>query len=129
MFMSAVNSGYADNDKKNIVINSGIVSIEKNRNKVFFKNGVSIEADEFKIEADKATYNNVTKITSIYGNPATIKSKVENNTYYGSADLITFSETNKVKLIGNAFIKFDDVNVSSKEIIFNAKDGRIVSDN
>ena len=111
-----------------MIINSGIVSIEKNQNKVFFENGISIKSDEFKIEADKATYDNSSKITTVFGNPATIKSLTEDNLYTGSADLITFTETNRVKLIGNAFIKFDDVNVSSKEIIFNAKDGKILSD-
>ena len=124
-FSYSVNAEYKG---KNIIINSGIVSIEKNQNKVFFENGISIKSDEFKIEADKATYDNLSKITTVFGNPATIKSLAEDNLYAGSADLITFTETNRVKLIGNAFIKFDDVNVSSKEIIFNAKDGKILSD-
>ncbi|MEL0238686.1 MAG: LptA/OstA family protein [Gammaproteobacteria bacterium] len=124
-FSYSVNAEYKG---KNIIINSGIVSIEKNQNKVFFENGISIKSDEFKIEADKATYDNLSKITTVFGNPATIKSLTEDNLYTGSADLITFTETNRVKLIGNAFIKFDDVNVSSKEIIFNAKDGKILSD-
>jgi lipopolysaccharide transport protein LptA len=124
-FSYSVNAEYKG---KNIIINSGIVSIEKNQNKVFFENGISIKSDEFKIEADKATYDNSSKITTVFGNPATIKSLTEDNLYTGSADLITFTETNRVKLIGNAFIKFDDVNVSSKEIIFNAKDGKILLD-
>lgn len=124
-FSYSVNAEYKG---KNIIINSGIVSIEKNQNKVFFENGISIKSDEFKIEADKATYDNLSKITTVFGNPATIKSLTEDNLYTGSADLITFTETSRVKLIGNAFIKFDDVNVSSKEIIFNAKDGKILSD-
>lgn len=124
-FSYSINAEYKG---KNIIINSGIVSIEKNQNKVFFENGISIKSDEFKIEADKATYDNLSKITTVFGNPATIKSLTEDSLYTGSADLITFTETNKVKLIGNAFIKFDDVNVSSKEIIFNAKNGKILSD-
>ena len=46
-----------------------------------------------------------------------------------SADKIIFAETYKIQLVGNATIFYDDMSISSKEIIFNARSGEVLSDN
>ena len=45
------------------------------------------------------------------------------------ADKIIFAETDKIQLVGNATINYDDISISSKEIIFNARNGEVILDN
>ena len=113
----------------NIVINSGAIEVEKKSNKIFFTDGVLIESDEFTIEASKAIFNKINKIISVYGEPSKISSNAKNNFFTGSADEIIFTETDEIQLVGNATIYYDDISISSKEIIFNARNGEVLSNN
>ena len=113
----------------NIVINSGAIEVEKKSNKIFFTDGVLIESDEFTIEASKAIFNKINKIISVYGEPSKISSNAKNNFFTGSADEIIFTETDKIQLVGDATIYYDDISISSKEIIFNARNGEVLSNN
>jgi lipopolysaccharide transport protein LptA len=112
----------------NIFINSKIIEIEKDTNKISFEGDVNIKSGEFTINADNASYDNLKKIIYVSGNPSKIKSVQKNNSFVGSAHQIIFSETSKIQLIGNAVMNYDDINISSNEIIFNTKDGKIISD-
>jgi len=112
----------------NIFINSKIIEIEKDTNKISFEGDVNIKSGEFTINADNASYDNLKKIIYVSGNPSKIKSVQKNNSFVGSANQIIFSETSKIQLIGNAVMNYDDINISSNEIIFNTKDGKIISD-
>ena len=47
----------------------------------------------------------------------------------GTANKIIFSETDKIQLVGNATINYDDLIITSKEIIFNVRNGQVLSDN
>ena len=40
-----------------------------------------------------------------------------------------FSQTDKIQLVGNATINYDDLSISSKEIIFNTRNGQVLSEN
>ncbi|MBU28113.1 MAG: hypothetical protein CMD30_01965 [Flavobacteriales bacterium] len=113
----------------NIIINSGAIEVEKKSNKIFFNDGVFIKSDEFTIEAREAIFNKINKIISVYGEPSKISSTAKNNFFTGSADEIIFTETDKIQLAGNATIYFDDISISSKEIIFNARNGEVLSNN
>ena len=113
----------------NIVINSGVIEVEKRSNKIFFNDGVYIKSDEFTIEARKAIFNKINKIISVYGEPSKISSTAKNNFFTGSADEIIFTETDKIQLVGNATIYYDDISISSKEIILNARNGEVLSNN
>ena len=113
----------------NIVINSGAIEVEKKSNKIFFNDGVFIKSDEFTIEASKAIFNKINKIISVYGEPSKISSNAKNNFFTGSANEIIFTETDKIQLVGNANIYYDDIRISSKEIIFNARNGEVLSNN
>ena len=112
----------------NIFINSKIIEIEKDTNKISFEGDVNIKSGEFTINADNASYDNLKKIIYVSGNPSKIKSVQKNNSFVGSENQIIFSETSKIQLIGNAVMNYDDINISSNEIIFNTKDGKIISD-
>ena len=113
----------------NIIINSGAIEVEKKSNKIFFNDGVLIKSDEFTIEAREAIFNKINKIISVYGEPSKISSTAKNNFFTGRADKIIFTETDKIQLAGNATIYFDDISISSKEIIFNARNGEVLSNN
>jgi lipopolysaccharide transport protein LptA len=113
----------------NIVINSGAIEIEKNSNQIFFNDGVFIKSGEFTIEAREAIFNKINKIISVYGKPSKISSTAKNNFFTGSADEINFTETDKIQLVGNATIYYDDISISSKEIILNARNGEVLSNN
>ena len=113
----------------NIVINSGAIEVEKKSNKIFFNGGVFIKSGEFTIEAREAIFNKINKIISVYGEPSKISSTAKNNFFTGSADEIIFTETDKIQLVGNATIYYDDISISSNEIIFNARNGEVLSNN
>ena len=113
----------------NIVINSGVIQVEKKSNKIFFNGGVFIKSGEFTIEAREAIFNKINKIISVYGEPSKISSTAKNNFFTGSADEIIFTETDKIQLLGNATIYYDDISISSKEIILNARNGEVLSNN
>ncbi len=113
----------------NIVINSGAIQVEKKSNKIFFNDGVYIKSGEFTIEARKAIFNKINNTISVYGEPSKISSTAKNNFFTGSAEEIIFTETDKIQLVGNATIFYDDINISSKEIIFNARNGKVLSNN
>ena len=113
----------------NIVINSGAIEVEKKSNKIFFNDGVFIKSGEFTIEAREAIFNKINKIISVYGEPSKISSTAKNNFFTGSADEIIFTETDKIQLVGNATIYYDDISISSNEIIFNARNVEVLSNN
>lgn len=113
----------------NIVINSGAIEVENKSNKIFFNDGVYIKSGEFTIEARKAIFNKINNIISVYGEPSKISSTAKNNFFTGSAEEIIFTETDKIQLVGNATIYYDDMSISSKEIIFNARNGEVLSNN
>jgi lipopolysaccharide transport protein LptA len=113
----------------NIIVNSGSIEIEKKSNKIFFNNGVYVESNDFIIEANQAIFNKTNKVISVYGMPSKIQSTAKDNYFIGSADKIFFSQTDKIQLIGNATINYDDLSISSKEIIFNTRNGQVLSEN
>ena len=122
-------SEYNEFKSNNIVINSGAIKVEKKSNKIFFNDGVFIKSGEITIEAREAIFNKINKIISVYGDPSKISSTAKNNFFTGSADEIIFTDTDKIQLVGNATFNYDDMSILSKEIIFNAKNGEVLSNN
>lgn len=116
-------------NSNNIVIKSETIEVERNSNTIFFNGGIHITSGEFTIEAREAVFNKINRIISVYGEPSKISSTAKNNFFTGSADKIIFSETDTIQLIGNATIYYDEINISSKEIILNAKNGEVLSGN
>ena len=110
-------------------MNSGSIEIEKKSNIIFFNDGVYVKSNDFIIEADQAIFNKINKAISVYGMPSKIQSTAKDNYFTGSADKIFFSQTDKIQLVGNATINYDDLSISSKEIIFNTRNGQVLSEN
>ena len=112
-----------------IKIKSDKVEFIKNLRNVSFFSNVNINSSYVEISANSAIYDQVKEVISISGEPSSIKSNKKNNFFDGEAETILFFSDEKVHLVGNASIKFDNISISSNLIIFNPKTGKITSDN
>ena len=112
-----------------IKIKSDKVEFIKNLRNVSFFSNVNINSSYVEISASSAIYDDKKEVISISGDPSSIKSNKENNFFNGEAETILFFSDEKVHLVGNALIKFDNISINSNLIIFNPKTGKITSDN
>jgi|TARA_B100001093_G_scaffold377946_1_gene363251 lipopolysaccharide transport protein LptA len=119
----------AELGENTLTINSSTVEILKNKDEILFNGNVIIKSKDFVINADKAIYNNVNKMISVNGAPSRIDSTYEDNIFKGSAYKIVFSEANEIQLIGNAQMNYENIDISSNEISFSLKDGKITTSN
>ena len=122
-----------DLSSKNLInhvkIESDKVEFINSLNKVSFFSNVNINSSYVEISANSAIYDQKNEVISISGDPSSIKSNKENNFFNGEAETILFFSDEKVHLVGNALIKFDNLSINSNLIIFNPKTGKITSDN
>ena len=112
-----------------VKIESDKVEFINSLNKVSFFSNVNINSSYVEISANSAIYDQKKEVISISGDPSSIKSNKENNFFNGEAETILFFSDEKVHLVGNALIKFDNLSINSNLIIFNPKTGKITSDN
>ena len=112
-----------------IKIKSDKVEFIKNLRNVSFFSNVNINSSYVEISANSANYDQIKEVISITGDPSSIRSNKKNNFFDGEAETILFFSDEKVHLVGNASIKFDNISISSNLIIFNPKTGKITSDN
>ena len=120
-----VSSLYAG-ESDDLVINSDKVNIANN-DKVIFSENISIDSGIVLINADMAIYDNDTKIIEITGNPSSLKSLDNKKDFFGSASKIVFYNNEKVHLLGNAKMKYENMTISSEKIIFSPSTGFIES--
>ena len=120
-----VSSLYAG-ESDDLVINSDKVNIANN-DKVIFSENISIDSGIVLINADMAIYDNDTKIIEITGNPSSLKSLDNKKDFFGSASKIVFYNNEKVHLVGNAKMKYENMTISSEKIIFSPSTGYIES--
>ena len=113
-------------ESDDLVINSDKVNIADNSNVIFSEN-ISIDSGVVLINANKAIYDNDTKIIEITGNPSSLKSLDSKKDFYGSASKIVFYNNEKVHLIGNAKMRYENMTISSEKIIFSPSSGFIES--
>ena len=113
-------------ESDDLVINSDKVNIANN-DKVIFSENISIDSGLVLINADMAIYDNDTKIIEITGNPSSLKSLDNKEDFFGSASKIVFYNNEKVHLVGNAKMKYENMTISSEKIIFSPSTGFIES--
>jgi lipopolysaccharide transport protein LptA len=113
-------------ESDDLVINSDRVNIANN-DKVIFSENISIDSGIVLINADMAIYDNDTKIIEITGNPSSLKSLDNKKDFFGSASKIVFYNNEKVHLVGNAKMKYENMTISSEKIIFSPSTGFIES--
>ena len=112
-----------------VKIESDKVEFLNDSKNISFLSNVNINSSYVEISASSAIYDDKKEVISISGDPSSIKSNKENNFFNGEAETILFFSDEKVHLVGNASIKFDNISISSNLIIFNPKTGKITSDN
>ena len=113
---------------KDIQIKSDTVELLKQTNQISFINNVEINSNLVSISAKSALYDDINKIISIKGIPSSIKSNSDNSFFSGTAEKIIFFSDEKVHLIGNASMKYENVSISSNIIIFNPRTGKFSSE-
>ncbi len=112
-----------------VKIESDKVEFSNDSKNISFFSNVNINSSYVEISASSAIYDDKKEVISISGDPSSIKSNKENNFFNGKAETILFFSDEKVHLVGNASIKFDNISINSNLIIFNPKTGKITSDN
>lgn len=113
---------------KNINIKSDSVEFIEQLNQISFHNNVEIDSDNIIIKADSAIYDNSEDLISFIGMPTTIKSEEVEVEYSGTAQKILFYNDEKIHLIGNAYMQYEGISISSELIIFNPKTGKLSSE-
>ena len=112
-----------------VKIESDKVEFSSDSKNISFFSNVNINSSYVEISASSAIYDDKKEVISVSGDPSSIKSNKENNFFNGEAETILFFSDEKVHLVGNALIKFDNISINSNLIIFNPKTGKITSDN
>ena len=112
-----------------VKIESDKVEFLNDSKNISFLSNVNINSSYVEISASSAIYDDKKEVISISGDPSSIKSNKENNFFNGEAETILFFSDEKVHLVGNASIIFDNISINSNLIIFNPKTGKITSDN
>lgn len=111
-----------------IKIKSGTIEFIKESNKINFLNDVVIDSEFVNIVAESAIYDDINSVISLLGSPSIISSNKQDNLFDGKAKKILFFNDEKVHLIGNASMKYENISISSNIIIFNPQTGNISSD-
>ena len=111
-----------------IQVKSDTVEFLKHTNQISFINNVEINSNFVKIKANSAIYDDVKDTLSILGTPSVIKSINKNNIFDGKAEEIMFFSDEKIHLIGNASMIYENISISSNIIIFNPMTGKISSE-
>ena len=113
--------------EKDIQIKSDTVEFLKEVNQISFLNNVEIISNFVSISAKSAIYDDLNQVISIKGMPSSIESNNGDRLFSGTAEKILFFNDEKVHLVGNASMKYENVSISSNIIIFNPKTGKISS--
>ncbi len=122
--MSLLN--HADINEK-INISSDFVEFIRSENSIAFKNNVEISSEFIKISAANATYNNKDDVIYVSGDPSLITSNKDDSFFNGRANKIIIFNDEKVHLIGDATMFYENINISSEEIVFNPQTGSLLS--
>ena len=113
--------------EKDIQIKSDTVEFLKDVNQISFLNNVEIISNFVSISAKSAIYDDLNQVISIKGMPSSIESNNGDTLFSGTAEKILFFNDEKVHLVGNASMKYENFSISSNIIIFNPKIGKISS--
>ena len=113
---------------EHVKIKSDSIEFYKEYNQINFKHNVEIKSDFISIEASSAIYDNSENSISLTGTPTTITSNKDNNDFSGKANKIIFYTNEKVHLIGNAKMIYENLIISSELIIFNPMTGNFSSE-
>ncbi len=113
---------------KDIQVKCDSVEFLKETNKISFLHNVEIDSNFVSIFAKSAIYDDLSKVITIKGTPSSIKSNKDGSSFSGTAEKIIFFNDEKLHLIGNASMKYENISISSNIIIFNPRTGKFSSE-
>ena len=125
-FLIATNISAGINKKINI--ESATVEYIRVTNSISFLNNVKITSDKINVLAEKAIYNGESEIISVTGFPSVITSGKEGAQFMGKAEKIIIYSDEKVHLVGNATMSYENINITSNKIVFNPQTGNLTSE-
>ena len=113
---------------KKINIESATVEYIRVTNSISFLNNVKITSDKINVLAEEAVYDGESEMISVIGFPSVISSSKEGAQFKGKAEKIIIYSDEKVHLLGNASMSYENINISSDKIVFNPQTGNLTSE-
>ena len=116
------------NINKTINIESDTVEYMKATNSISFLDNVKIASENINVLAKEAIYDNELDTISVIGFPSIITSRKKGTNFKGKAEKIIIYSNEKIHLVGNASMSYENINITSNKIVFNPQTGSLVSD-
>ena len=116
------------NINKTINIESDTVEYMKATNSISFLDNVKIASENINVLAKEAIYNSELDIISVIGFPSIITSSRKGTNFKGKADKIIIFSNEKIHLVGNASMSYENINITSNKIVFNPQTGNLMSE-
>ena len=116
------------NINKTINIESDTVEYMKATNSISFLDNVKIASENINVLAKEAIYDSELDTISVIGFPSIITSTKKGTNFKGKAEKIIIYSNEKVHLVGNASMSYENINITSNKIVFNPQTGNIMSE-
>ena len=116
------------NINKTVNIESDTVEYMKATNSISFLNNVKIASENINVLAKEAIYDSMSDTISVIGFPSTITSSKKGTNFNGKAEKIIIYSNEKVHLLGNASMSYENINITSNKIVFNPETGNLISE-
>ena len=116
------------NINKTVNIESDTVEYMKATNSISFLDNVKIASENINVLAKEATYNSELDTISVIGFPSIITSSKKGTNFKGKAEKIIIYSNEKIHLVGNASMSYENINITSNKIVFNPQTGNLMSE-
>ena len=116
------------NINKTINIESDTVEYMKATNSISFLENVRIASENINVLAKEAIYDSELDIISVIGFPSIITSTKKGTNFKGKAEKIIIYSNEKIDLVGNASMSYENINITSNKIVFNPQTGNLMSE-
>ena len=116
------------NINKTINIESDTVEYMKATNSISFLENVRIAYENINVLAKEAIYDSELDTISVIGLPSIITSSKKGTNFKGKAEKIIIYSNEKIDLVGNASMSYENINITSNKIVFNPQTGSLISE-
>ena len=116
------------NINKTVNIKSDTVEYMKATNSISFLNNVKIASENINVLAKEAIYDSELDTISVIGFPSIITSSKKGTNFKGKAEKIIIYSNEKIHLVGNASMSYENINITSNKIVFNPQTGNLMSE-
>ena len=116
------------NINKTINIESDTVEYMKATNSISFLENVRIAYENINVLAKEAIYDSELDTISVIGFPSIITSTKKGTNFKGEAEKIIIYSNEKIDLVGNASMSYENINITSNKIVFNPQTGSLISE-